>query len=154
MYAQDFGERFPTVGAPRGEGGIASLELIYDKYLSDPNLFVCPSDEFVSRWDGKGRLDAAHCSYGYDHAHTGNHPPDVAIVADCTGIQDSTDGLPTCHFHPETAMAISPRGNGLNILYVDGHVKWAIERDRGRKGDDIYTKSETLPPEEDSWITQ
>ena len=156
MYAQDFGERFPTVGAPRGEGGVPSLELLWGEYVSDPNLFICPSDEDVTRWDGKAKLDASHCSYGYDHAHPSTDPADVVIVADYTGFEDSPYDLPMCHYRgPFVAMGRpGPSVDGMNILFIDGHVKWCVERTVGRENDDIFAESETLPPEEDSWITQ
>lgn len=155
MYSQDNDEGFPSVGGPRGKGGVASLGLLYAKYVTDPNIFVCASDEDVTPWNGKGTLDAAHCSYGYDHNHTSTDPADVALVSDYTGFEDSPYGLPMCHYHPFVAMRGPPPGNGMNVLFIDGHVKWAGKnRECGRNGDDIFTKSETLPPGEDSWITQ
>ncbi len=160
MYSSDYDGRFPATGSPRGQGGVASLELLYPGYASDPNLFICPADDHVTPWDGKGRLSAAHCSYGYDHAHSSDDPADVAIAADCTGIEKGHDGLPTCHYYSGARrMGGYPGGwgtwNGMNVLYIDGHVKWAGKnRSCGRKDDDLFTKSETLPPEEDSWITQ
>ena len=161
MYAQDNNERFPTVGASRGEGGIASMKLLWGDYVSDMELFVCPGDKVI-RWDGKEELSARHVSYGYDHAHSYTDSPDVAIMADYTGVEESDDGLPTCHYH---AFARG-MGGGWSVggvffaLFVDGHVIASIGRDvghdpgGGEKRDDIYTKSETLSPAEDSWITQ
>ena len=165
MYSEDYDERFPTVGAPRAEGGVASLQLLYAKYVSDPDLFVCPCDEAVTPWDGKDRFDASHCSYGYDHNHTSTDPADVALVSDYTGFEDSPYDLPMCHYRgPFVSMGLGLGGpvgvDGMHVLFVDGHVKWCITRDVGHypggaaKRDDIYTKSETLPPAEDSWITQ
>lgn len=154
MYSQDYGKRFPTSGAPRGEGGVASLELLYGEYVTDPRLFICPGDETVTRWDGKGRLGPAHCSYGYDHAHVSIDPADVALAADCKGIEESADGMPTCHYRPLVAMGHRPPPNSVSVLFIDGHVKSSIKRTCGHEDDDIFAKSETLPPGEDSWITQ
>lgn len=160
MYSQDNNDRFPSAGLPRGQGGVASLEVLYADYVSDPNLFICPADEQVTPWDGKGKLSAAHCSYGYDHAHTSADPADVAIMADYTGVEKSHDGLPTCHYHPLATMWGHPVGNVIFVLFVDQRVIASHTRHVGHdpggaaKRDDIYTESQTLPPGEDSWITQ
>ena len=149
MYSADWRDMFPTIGGPRGQGGVESLQLLYPEYLTDPALFVCPDDKSATRWDGRGPLGAKHCSYGYDHAHRSTDPPGVAIVADYDQIE-SPEGLPTCHRYSSWS--------GIHVLFTNMHVVWTITRyvghGPGGKGrDDIYTRSHTLPPEEDSWIT-
>ena len=39
----------------------------------------------------------------------------------------------------------------LNVLYIDGRAKWAGKNHEcGHGGDDIYTESQTLAPQDDS----
>ena len=153
MYSQDYNEGFPintgTYSKPLTKGTLAdasaSLVLIYDMYASDANVLNCPtvSDNYTGVTGEDNKI-----SYGYDPRHTSAHPADVAICS---------DKFPT-------AGANSDRhyGDGQNVLFIDGHVKWHVDLDVGHLDssaspptrDDISTDNAATPNYHwDSFIT-
>ena len=119
MYSQDYNEGFPIVGGIyatskaagtlAADGGAASLGILYEKYASDPDVFKCPAMPPTGAWSSNPTLPDA-ISYGCDAVHRSSHPADVAIVADkFSGSSDCSGN----HF-----------GDGQNVLFIDGHVKW------------------------------
>lgn len=87
-YSIDYNEKFPSNGA----AGKASLLLMQTNYLTDPNVYICPSGDATT-----GTTD-----YFYAYALTENSPADSALAVDDAG---------THHDAPRS----------YNVLYVDGH---------------------------------
>ena len=81
-------------------------------------------------------------SYGYDQRHTPNHPADVAIASD---EPPPGGGNSRNHF-----------GDGQNVLFIDGHVKWCVTPDVGHfdgtARDPIFEKNDHPDAGWDSWI--
>jgi len=149
--------------APEGSGE-ESLGLLFDIYIPEVKVFWCPSAPpgEASRigWGTyPSSLTAAvggrnpsfrehdHCSFAYDPRHHVSHKPDVALVADRgggKGVNSPNHG-----------------GDGQNVLYLDGHVRWWARTDCGRGadrwsggGDDIYIRNDEISdPRKDSWLT-
>jgi len=105
IYASDYGELFPDLFA---QVGAEDFQLLYDTYVSDADLFKCPSAADVTLNTAAGIGNSS----GYSYA--------------------SAFGVPTESSRADTHLAgddsIGDADNhqgGLHILYVDGHVKWS-----------------------------
>lgn len=168
MYSQDNNEFFPidtTLGATLAlvntdgvaAAGAEHLSMLYDKYVSDLSLFVCPSQPppggrptsaSVDSWEsppGGGapfgtRMTTDLCSYGFDPTHMSTHAADVALAADKRDLDNHSDGP----------------GQGQNVLYLDGHVQWKNTELCGHERDNIYEAGNTGIDPDDSrkgtWI--
>ncbi len=150
MYAQDYGEAFPgfvdnkeagKVIALKPGDGMKAMELLFTEgYITDPNLYKCPSDDLpVEPSDGELGLAAAGCvgayspkkrntSYAYDPRHKTTHPAGTAVMADMMG-----EGG-TCSPNHE--------GDGQNVLYIDGHVSWFAKTKCGYNNNDIFSAAD------------
>ncbi len=151
MYAQDNGGAFPSlVGydeadkapiALRAGDGMKALELLFTQgYITDPNLYKCPSDDLpVEPSDGKLGIAAVGCvgayspkkrntSYAYDPRHKATHPAGTAVMADRMDVGGTN----------------SPNhdGDGQNVLYIDGHVTWFAKTKCGHGSNDIFSRSD------------
>ena len=88
MYANENSETFPSSTA--SNPAMASLNLLYDTYISDNKVFNCTSDTTVtaatnagmsvSTSGGTEAFTSTQCSYGYDRAHTQADDADVALL--------------------------------------------------------------------------
>jgi len=167
MYASDFQDRLPVAGATGDEeealvvDPMTSLSLLYPNYIPDPRLFTCrstddcaddlmPGDTLLPRPDvGETTLSKRVCSYGYDCDQTfrqGTNPAAMAIVADAPATRDGV----TC----STENCPAHKGDGQNVLYLDGHAEFRTSVNAGFRGDNIYSKDGTGEPEEDSFARQ
>jgi len=99
IYASDYSENFPQPAAASGTGA-PDMDPLYTTYISDINLFVCPSTSDSVATPGVG-------SYAYSDALTESSASDTFIASDDSA-GDGANHL-----------------GGLHILYVDGHVKWS-----------------------------
>ena len=123
MYAQDFEEDFPpTIGAFTSAGSGCDFQNRYA--TGGTKLFHCPSDIPLHASGGR------YCSYAYyDETSTGvsgvgldeQANSDSVIMADAVDKGSDTDYTP-----------LNKQDNhgteGVNILYVDGHAKWADKK--------------------------
>ena len=148
MYAQDNNEDFPQSAGAKAQAGNAGsdggipggehLGLLYDKYCSDPDLFACPTTRPSVLWADP--VVETMVSYGYDARHTSTHPADVAVASD-----ESSGGNSTNHY-----------GDGQNVLFIDGHVKWCISVNVGHfdgtNRDDIFSSNTYSDQRWDSWL--
>ena len=121
MYANENSETFPSSTA--SNPAMASLNLLYDTYISDNKVFNCTSDTTVtaatnagmsvSTSGGTEAFTSTQCSYGYDRAHTQADDADVALAADRPPATPSA-----------TASTANHNSRGQNVVYVDGHVEF------------------------------
>jgi prepilin-type N-terminal cleavage/methylation domain-containing protein len=144
IYSQDYSERFPTcytgeTDAVDETGAMTSLGLMYPKYVTDPNLFICPSaSKAVPITVAEYTANPAtafkdyHCDFGYDPNHSSAHPPNVAISADQanTAGDDSTKANTNNH-----------NLDGQNVLYIGSNVVWCVSVMVGYETDNIHTKA-------------
>jgi prepilin-type N-terminal cleavage/methylation domain-containing protein/prepilin-type processing-associated H-X9-DG protein len=108
MYAQDYSEKFPTGTSGMGTDGGNYLGLLYSNYTGDLRLFVCPSSG-SSTPTCSVTLSASDYCYkaGLDETDASDTP----IAAD----KGAGGALATTDNHND---------EGVNVLYLDGHVKW------------------------------
>ncbi|MFQ5965422.1 MAG: DUF1559 domain-containing protein [Candidatus Scalinduaceae bacterium] len=147
MYANENNEAFPTDTA----GPMTALKMLMPDYISDRNVFQCPSDTFAT--DSAGidpttttAFTARQSSYGYDallHTHVDN--PEVALAADRppTGANDILDSP---NHGGAAAVGGGTPGVGQNVVYLDGHVQWfgtptAAWQDAAGDRDGIFTNA-------------
>ena len=142
MYANENSETFPSSTA--SNPAMASLNLLYDTYISDNKVFNCTSDTTVtaatnagmsvSTSGGTEAFTSTQCSYGYDRAHTQADDADVALAADRPPATPSA-----------TASTANHNSRGQNVVYVDGHVEFVNSplagwySSDGTTRDNIYT---------------
>ena len=134
LYAGDNRESFPwdatatplaiiaiTTKEGTSTNGSGGLGMLYDMYVTDLNLFACPTSpptdpltpKTVLPWNVAApaiTLVPAECSYGLCNTHTAAHPASAAIAADAptaAGKSSSNHGT-----------------DGQNVLFLDGHVTW------------------------------
>jgi prepilin-type N-terminal cleavage/methylation domain-containing protein/prepilin-type processing-associated H-X9-DG protein len=144
MYANENSETFPSSTA--SNPSMASINLLYDTYISDNKVFNCPSDTTVtaatnagmsvSTSGGSEYFTSAQCSYGYDRSHSQADDADVALLADRPPSSPDATTSTTNH-----------NGRGQNVVYVDGHVEFVNSplagwyTSDGTTRDNIYTNS-------------
>ena len=106
-------------------GAKRSISLAYPDYITNRDLFSCPSaatnttgltGTTGSADNSTGGVAGWNSSYGYDDNKGLTDNPNAAVVADR---HDGTALAPT----------ISPNhgSDGQNVLYVDGHVAWVAD---------------------------
>ena len=144
MYANENSETFPSSTA--SNPAMASLNLLYDTYISDNKVFNCTSDTTVtaatnagmsvSTSGGTEAFTSTQCSYGYDRAHTQADDADVALAAD----RPPSD---------TTLSSDNHNARGQNVVYVDGHVEFVNSplagwySSDGTTRDNIFTDDST-----------
>jgi len=157
LYSQNFGDFIPTVaggGAPSRP--MVSLSLIFeDEYLKNRDVFRCPStsdqcfdlspgDTFSPHGQIQTGADAKRreCSFGYDDLKGRFTDADVPIAADSlpapgeevTSISIGIGGAG----QKAGKNSANHGGEGQNVLYYDGHAKWATSCFCGIEEDNIY----------------
>lgn len=137
MYANENNEQFPS---STSASAMESLNLLYPDYTSDPRIFNCPSDTFVTTATNAGiskgnAFTKNQCSYGYDYTHNQANDADVALLADRPA--NNASNLPTSANSPNHGGTVNPAGTadvagrGQNVVYVDGHVEFVITQNAG-----------------------
>ncbi len=144
MYANENNENFPS----STNNAMLSLNLLWPDYVSDPRVFNCPSDTFVTAATNAGitaadAFDADECSYGYDYTHTQADDADVALAADRPSTDSGTTNLDRNspnHGGTYSSSGDDTAGRGQNVVYVDGHVEFVISEDAGWYASDGTTR--------------
>ena len=139
MYAQDYKEWFPTYGRPIAElvwpsipasPGYATqdLSLLIPNYAT-VGLFVCPSSVSDSKAtynpaaNPQDHLGTGNLSYAYALGLTESEDVDTVVLID----QSSADGTKADPWITPTGgyfTVVNHKTDGMNALYVDGHVEW------------------------------
>jgi len=104
IYSTEWGDNFPNWGGT----GAGEFRGLYDTYVTDSDLFECPS---VSADDvtTQASLVNANCSYAYNNGLTQTDAANTFLAGD--------DDSGTNHT------------GGYHALYLDGHVAWAAAAD-------------------------
>jgi hypothetical protein len=160
MYAEDHDGRFPPlvdaagnmVPAVDNEGVVSTLParsafaaMLKECYLTTTKVFQCPNsgerrpegfpDDFKTAALQDLVFAEKNCSYGWDPTKTHSADATCAILADKppANVSAANEG---------NSRNNSPNhlGEGQNVFYSDGHVKWGVTP-RPDSGDDldIYT---------------
>jgi len=146
MYAQDYDESFPTYPGTDPDNWLTGqcLGLLIPKYIKDTGIFVCPSssDTKAETWvdiemgvDNQGNsataaqctLNNSHLSYAYAPGLTEQSNDESVVCAD----ENYTEGA-GAEWYGSTVNRIvqldthdNHGTDGINVLYVGGHVGWA-----------------------------
>jgi prepilin-type N-terminal cleavage/methylation domain-containing protein/prepilin-type processing-associated H-X9-DG protein len=153
LYSTDYNEWFPR-GPDECYSSYSLGLLTYggNNYIQDANVLLCPSTEHeLGQWytsgggrsDNAGGLHASSTSYSYDHYKTSSSNPEAGVVSDEMGVEVpdvfGTPGALSAGDYATYQGKAGPEpkdprpelnspnhgGDGQNVLYVDGHVKWA-----------------------------
>jgi len=122
MYGQDYDENFPADADGSGVTLVGSLELI-EGYMDAPKVFLCPSGGETAATTITN-LTATNITYAFFLGLTEVSSSDWAIALDdCT---DEGDGAAAASGTNTFGLVDGDNHgtDGVNILYVDGHVKW------------------------------
>jgi len=105
LYAADWSESFPSAG---GATGAVNLSPLFTSYVDTYQVLKCPSDSLVT-------VPAA-TDAGSSYAYIRNLNEISLSTASIMSDDDVTSGtLPADANH---------RRDGVNVLFVGGHVKW------------------------------
>ncbi|MCD6407598.1 DUF1559 domain-containing protein [bacterium] len=151
MYAQDYDENFPAYNSsdPDNCGPGQSLSLLIPKYAKDTGIFVCPSsaDTKAPWWIDLERgvvggtaptgatatanyqpLFGQHLSYAYAPGLHEQSKDESVVCADELSVygNDGSDNwyLDYPNHVPRCQTADNHGTDGVNVLYVGGHVSW------------------------------
>ena len=123
MYAQDYNENFPYYNSTEADVASKSLSFLIPTYVSAPKVFVCASSTQTEGGNTAGselNLGDDHLSYAYAYNLNEQTSTDTVVMIDKSGTTQA-----------EWAAALSAGTNhstdGINALYVDGHVEWIPE---------------------------
>jgi len=163
MYSVDFDGYYPTIRARYSfdTRPMASLALLFDKYVDNPKVFVCPSttDNCSDLRPGQTLQphgaraspgDQRQCSYAYDDTRDEGTSRDIVIAGDAPpaaisgsfGASKNSDN----HF-----------GDGQCVLFCGGNlVLWiTMTKNPMNDVDDVYTAAVPINPgASDSCIRQ
>jgi prepilin-type N-terminal cleavage/methylation domain-containing protein len=126
MYAQDYGDHFPSVwegswtayATPKDLDGVKSLQLLYPEYVDQTAVFSCPTTP-SRHAEFAGTVTASSCSYNYDPRHLSTHRGGVVLLGD-----GKAAGDPCSRNH---------WGDGGEYAFVDSHVEWIRKPRPGKK---------------------
>jgi len=150
MYAQDYDENFPAFSIYPSTGVFyagQSLSLLIPKYVKDTGVFVCPSsaDTKASWWVDLERgvvggnnpdanpnhywlpLFGQHFSYAYAPTLHEQSNEESVVCADEIAYDDTELGDFDVWENPSyvRCQTVDNHGtDGVNVLYVAGHVSW------------------------------
>ena len=110
LYASDWDEKFPSVLT--GADGMEPLE---PDYIDTPEVFGCPSDSSAD----SDPADAGDGSYAYNIGENETSSSSTVLASD-DGVSTGTLGTTANH-----------RRDGVNVLFVGGHVKWVTSAAAG-----------------------
>lgn len=123
LYASDYSERFPEEDATEANSGSRTLGLLYPDYLSALKSFQCPSSSdpdpvappaTTTKPSIAWRDSDEQGSYAFIDGFTMTADPDSPIAGDRN-----------FHMDRNTAnLTLNHGADGVNALYVDGHVSW------------------------------
>ena len=164
MYSQDYREYFPKTsaaydGTTQAATAAASLNLLYPRYISAEKTFICPSDllpitinyaaEEATQLGGVVGPPATGgdivlnnttgnagtgCSYAYAMALNEQTDVDTVLAADKAGAPGSAWGRAALDAGAQGTT--NHKADGVNGLYVGGHVRW-IPRGRADRNNDF-----------------
>lgn len=119
-YFLDHGTTFPTMVAAREsrDEDVPAIDTVLLDYVKDETLFQCPSDH-------AGIFEKTGSSYLWNSLINGQKMGNMDLL----GLTESESGIPTVsdkeNFHKHV-------GDGVNILYADGHVSRNLQLTVGR----------------------
>jgi len=154
IYSTDYNEWFPRgPQGCYSSYSLGLLSYSGNQYVTNMELFLCPSQTEVEigawqissggRTDANGGMHASSTAYSYDHFQLANMKPEKALMCDEMGVEaadlygspgsmsqtdwDLYNGMdPYVHGAGRPGLnSPNHKGEGQNVLYIDGHVEWS-----------------------------
>lgn len=120
MYAQDYGESFPDADSTAA----MDIGTLIPTYVSAMKLFVCPSStDSVAASTTATALETTNypnLSYAYALNCTEQTASDTVLMIDQAGGK-------TVVWAKALSNPVNHSTDGVNALYVDGHVEWVVK---------------------------
>lgn len=148
------GDRWFGLNEPPAENSRALFGLLRENYVRNPVVFQCPAvggGSFAYRKGMEGFPSREHIQYSYQHSLRGGldtrakplarSAEKMAILADESPLV--RDGLIVGVV--ATPNSANHGRRGQNVLFVSGHVDWAVTVTVGVAGDDIYRPASAEP---------
>ena len=136
MYAQDFAESFPNALAVAGTGSTPLEDLrrlsTPVPYVATMKLFICPSStDSASTTATALTTVVTELSYAFAKDCTELTSPDTCLMVD----QSAATTAKTEVWEPTnlTGVAVNHTTDGVNGLFVDGHVEWVTKSNIARR---------------------
>ena len=141
------GTKVPAAGVIPTESSRSAFIILFNEgYLTTTKVFVCPSskdkvnDAFPSDYKGSTlaelltAFEEKNCSYGWDVTKKHSADATCALIADKPRATAGTEGQSNNNSENHAS------GEGQNVFYNDGHVKWGTNP-KPDSGDDpdVYT---------------
>jgi len=138
MFAQDNGEDFPGIAGGTTSTPLDELNLLCTPiaYVTTMKLFICPSAS-TDKATTAATLNVLYptgLSYAYAKACTEMTSPDTCLMVDQSARvvkTDAWDWVAVTRTGPPTQLkanyAINHMDEGVNALFVDGHVEWIVK---------------------------
>ena len=129
MYAEDYFERFPGNGTEDSDS--SEMGLLFPRYINAPTVWDCPGDK-KNAFAAISNHALTNSSYAYDDEHLESEDLDIKLAL------SADQGV---------SQTLTKKSNhsteGLNVLYVDGAVRWVIADDAGNvKTSDVSNKED------------
>jgi anti-sigma factor RsiW len=146
--AENQGEHWLGEGeTPAADNSRALFNLLADGYVRNPVVFQCPAvggSSFAYRKGMEGFPQREHIQYSYQHSLRGGLDTRAGAMArSAEQMAILADESPLVRNGQIVIAAVLPNSanhgrRGQNVLYVSGHVDWAVTVTVGMEGDDIY----------------
>ena len=170
QYAGEWDEDYPSALTDDTEAPqYRFARLLKSGYLTNTRVFKCPSAPYDNRPNqadmgdstiGDADLDLIAtvfladdwCSYGMDINVRNSHPSTRAVIADRphSSHWGATTSSPASG---DESNSENHRGDGQNIAYIDGSVKWApTVKDNSETDPNIYAENTEINTNDDSNI--
>ena len=138
-YQEPNGDFYPAVWDGDAFRPMLSLAALYPEHIEKPIVFGCPQTQdqpkirkiriYGTEFNAFGPVSGNNkCSYFYDElSHFRDVGPSQAMAADADGQTWQTpQGMPPPYPATWTRTPRQPNhSGGQNVMYFDGHVKWA-----------------------------
>ena len=169
QYAGEYDDNYPSALVDDTEAPQRRFaRLLKLEYLNTAKVFKCPSAPYEerpdpNRLDGPSLADSSlesiadvylsdgWCSYGIDPTVNHTHSASRAVVADRPAELYWGVGVSSPAVGEDESNSDNHRGDGQNIAYNDGHVRWSPTcRDDARIDPNVYATNPEVNPADDS----
>jgi len=127
MYAQDYEERFPVATNAAGTSRTAATDLtalIAGNYITATKTYICPSSS--DKATAGTTLTVGTLSYAFARDLSESDGPDTVVLIDQS--PETTEKVSLWKkdvaSNKITYATNHSGGEGVNALYIDGHVSW------------------------------
>lgn len=136
MYIQDYDQHWLT----HTMATAANVVLTHNPYVKNPGIWLCPVKNYNAIAGNLDDTGWSYCSnaymYYFDHVNKAMNMGSPAEGALFMGDKQPNPPMHMCqggntttYFNGSAGVAQGVHNEGVNIGYLDGHVKWMSEKD-------------------------